>query len=226
MKRNTSRAHGLRQLDRIVDLITAEPMSAEQLADAMQCTKGNIVIYLRRLKAATPPRVHVYDHAPPVDHGGRPRPIYAAGDHPDEVFEAKRKPPLQYDRVARSNALILAALADTPMTAQALAELVNRSKSRTLRLLRTLREADPKQVYIAAWSESQSQGDIAPLYKAGNRPCKPKPKQSRAARYKKELANKEQHALNLAKRRARRRATSAATRSKSKPTTWLSALGA
>lgn len=223
MRRNTTREHGLRQLDRIVDLIAVEPMSAEQLADTMQCSRGNIVIYLRRLKAAEPPRVHVYDHAPPIDRGGRPRPIYAAGDHPDEVYEAKRKPTLTFNRMDRVIGLLLAALVE-PMTAQDLAVAINRSKSRTLKYLKTLREADVKQVYIAKWSEAEAQGDIAPLYMAGNRPCKPKPKQSRADRYKKERANKEQHALALARRRGRARANRAAN--KSNPATWFSVLGA
>lgn len=220
MKRNTRREHGLEQMNRMEAIIAIEPMSAEQLADAMGCTRSNIVIYLRRLRESTPPRAHIFDYAPPVEHGGRPRPIYAAGDAPDEEFIAKRKPK-QECRATRARALILSKLV-TPMTSAELSSMIHLSKSRTLKYLKELREGETRQVYICSWSTADARGDIAPLYKLGNLPDKKKPRQTRAERYKKERANGVQHALSLARRRARSRANTAAASPKVK--TWFSSL--
>lgn len=197
--KNFSVGRGLRNEARITALLTGQQLSNQQIADTLSMCRDSAIIYTRRLRDCTPKRIYLsgWLHAPK----GKPAPLFTAGDLPDLEYVPTRKRKL-HDRVQVQIKRITAALAK-PKTAIQLAEAISRSLSRTHKYLTMLR--DDRKVYIADWQHPGKRGDLAPIYALGKLPDVPKPQQSRADRYQKEISDPSRRFRMETARRARYR---------------------
>jgi predicted ArsR family transcriptional regulator len=193
---------GERQMLRILDVVTKSPSTARQLAGRLSISGSAILIYTKRMRTAH--RLHISDHI--HSGGGRPAPIYAAGDLPDVEFVPRRKPKVR-DRKTVQRERVIKAFHE-PATAEQVASSMNLTASRARFYIKELR--DQKKLYIKEWRSPLGRGDLTPVYALGNRPDKPKKRQTRAERYQLELADPDKHSRILAKRRARDWASRAA----------------
>jgi predicted ArsR family transcriptional regulator len=211
---NYQQYRGERQIARILAAVANEPMTARELAAHVNLHVSSVLIYTQRLMAE-PRQLRVAAYAP--CSRGKPAPMYGPGDAPDVDYIGTRKPRVG-ERLEKQRARVLAAMA-SPCTAEQLGVKLSLTVSRARVYIRELRKA--KQAYIQSWASPPARGDLAPVYALGSKADKPKPRQSRALRYKLEKADQDRHDRNLAKRRARYDVAKAVAR----PNTWLSALG-
>lgn len=220
MKKNVAnhvnKNHGLAQMDAMVAMLTESALTTSQLAERMECSTANVYLYLERLRADA--RVFIESHIAPFD-GGRPSPRFRAGNQPDAEYVRKSKPrnKVPVDRIAIGIERVRAALAE-PRTAEEASHLSFMTAGRVRHYIGLLRAAEG--CFIKDWRHPGKRGDLAPVYALGKGRDKKKPRQTRAARWKREKANV--HAID--ERNAKRRAAYAVAKHTKQPTTWLSAL--
>jgi predicted ArsR family transcriptional regulator len=216
-KGEPQKQRGERHRARMLELMEAEAQSVLELAQALRITPKAIYDHLNRLMAS-PRRVYVAGHR--KGERGRPQPLYKAGDLPDAEYVTCRKPKLPEPIVITQTARIVALLAEEPRTSAQISEAISRSTSRVNKYLSELRAEGRKQVYIAGWQHPGKRGDLAPIYALGDLQDAPKPHESRADRYRKEVAT---HELR-SRKNAKRRATEMAKRTRIDPQNPFSAL--
>jgi predicted transcriptional regulator len=112
---------------------------------------------------------------------------------------------------------ILDALDQAPSTSDQLAELMPACQATAIKTLRLMRDA--KIVYIKRWVGGNA-GRYKPVYAIGNRPDKPEPKMTTAARFVRLKANTERYELHKHKQNSRYRLRVV----RKTPQTWMSAL--
>lgn len=220
MKKNVAnhvnKNHGFAQMAAMVTMLTESAMTVNQLADKMECSTANVYLYLERLRADK--RVFIESHIARTD-GGRPAPLFRAGDKPDAEYIRKTKPrnKVPVDRLAVGIERVRAALSE-PRTAEEAGQLAFMTAGRARHYIGLLRAADG--CFIKDWRHPGKRGDLAPVYALGRGKDKPKPRQSRADRWKREKGD----VHKIDRRNAKRRAAYAASKATAKPNTWLSAL--
>lgn len=203
---------------RILDILASEPMTLRQLADKLGLSLDSLYIYRNRLSSA-PKRIYVSGYS---DTGARPAPLYAAGDLPDVEYVPARKPKLAEDRKTKQRNRLLELLKnDGEQTAEQAGIRLSLSTSRARFYINELRTSSLKQAYIKRWQHPGKRGDLAPVYALGNRPDAPKPRTTRAQRYKQEKSDQDKYDHILDQRRTRY----ALKRASSKPRSWAYALG-
>lgn len=220
MKKNVAnhvnKNRGLLQMAEMVVMLTDTALTVNQLAERMGCTTANVYLYAQRLRAEK--RIFIESYIA-RDDGGRPAPLFRAGNRPDAEYVRKTKPrnKVPIDRCAVGIERVRAAL-DVPRTAEEVGNLAFMTGGRARHYIGLIRAAD--DCYIKEWRHPGKRGDLAPVYALGKGKDKPKPRQSRADRWKREKADRQ--AIDL--RNAKRRANYAVAKHSAKPNTWLSAL--
>lgn len=187
---------GERRKQHILELTAERPMSARELAAAVHLTLSAVLLHTKAMMSETPRRMHIAALVPTGT--GKPTPLYGPGDHPDAVYEPVRKPKLP-DRVETRMGQLVELLEQGSCTAEQVALKMHLSISRAREYVRRLREM--RWAYIADWIKPQGRGDLAPSYALGMRPDKPKPRETRAERWRKERGDAEKYRRILAQRR-------------------------
>lgn len=213
---NYQAERGERQRGRIAWALRSAPLTAQQLADQLHLSRDAVLLHLRRMLDAEPRQVHV-DGYLPAPRQGKAAPLYGAGPGVDAEYPRYRKPKAE-DRVEARIATMVELLAE-PRTSGQLGELMHLSASRVCVYLAGLRAEG--RIYIKAWASPPGRGDLSPVYALGKRKDKAKPRQSRAERYKLEIADPERHEDMLARRRTRY----SLIKAKSRPNGVFGALG-
>lgn len=213
---STAKEIGDRQKQKILDQVAEKPMSARDLAGKVHLTLAGVLFHTKQMMRETPRRLRIADY----EHRGqgKPAPLYGPGDAPDAVYEAKRKPKLP-DRVEARMGQLVEALERGSYTADQLGLLLHLSASRVRKYIRDLR--DMRWAYISEWLAPEGRGDLAPVYSLGMKVDKPKPRQTRAERYRKEKGDPEKYRRLLAQRRHLYQRA----KLKQKPNTIFGALG-
>lgn len=193
---NYQKERGERQKHRILALVAAQPMSARELADAVHLTLTGVLIHTKQMMRETPRRLRIAAYRPTA--AGKPTPLYGAGSEPDAIYERKRKDK-QPDRVEARMAQLVQVLEDGPGTAEQLGMRMNLSTARAREYVRRLRAMG--WAHISDWVAPVGRGDLAPCYALGAKKDKPKPRQTRADRYRKERQDPEKYEHILAQRR-------------------------
>lgn len=220
MKKNidnhVNKNRGIEQMDKLALMLLDTPLTLGQISERMECTPENARLYLARLREDQ--RVFIESHISRCD-GGRPAPLYRTGSEPDAVYVRKGKPrnKVPIDRVAIGIERVRAALTE-PRTAEEVGQLAFMTAGHARHYIGLLRDA--VGCYIKDWRHPGKRGDLAPVYALGKGKDKPKPRQSRAARWRREKADRQ--AIDA--RNAKRRAEYATKKAVSKPNTWMSAL--
>ena len=193
---STSKEIGDRQKQKILAQVATQPMSARDLAAKVHLTVSAVLLHTKQMMSETPRRLRIagYD----ATGRGKPAPLYGPGDAPDAAYEAKRKPK-QPDRVEARMGKLVETLEQGSYTADQLGILLCLSASRVRKYIRNLR--DMRWAYISDWLAPEGRGDLAPVYALGMKADKPKPRQTRADRYRKERADPEKYSRILAQRR-------------------------
>lgn len=210
-----NKARGVANEQRILSLLSEQPMTLHELADAMGHSVASMYLYRTRLMAQ-PKRIHVCAYIP---NGHKPSPVYAAGGRPDVEFVGGRKPRQPEDRKTKQRRRLREVLEGQALTADQVGLKMHLSTSRARIYISELRALG--QAYIARWQHPGKQGDHAPVYALGNKPDAPKPRQSRAQRYKQEVGTPERHD----RLKSRRRLHYAIAKARQEPASWLTALG-
>jgi len=76
-------------LRRVVDLLQRTPMTAVELANALDLAPARARWYINHLRTATLKRVYIKRYVP--NFGGYPAPVYAAGNKPDAIYTPKTR---------------------------------------------------------------------------------------------------------------------------------------
>lgn len=180
----------------IVDTLRRREMDSHAIAAMFDVSVSMAYKYIKALRAEK--RIHVKGFV--ANPSGRPQTIYAAGPGVDAVYPAKSvRKPRQPDRRAARLESIIVLIAAKAMTARELGEAIHMTPSRTRGYVSQLRKEG--RAYIAGWQHPGHRGDLAPRYKLGSKPDTPKPRESRAERYRKEVSDPDRHARILAKKR-------------------------
>lgn len=203
---------GERQENRILEALAVQPMTTSQLSTALHLSVPRVNTYIPRLRAAS--KVYTFDF---VVSGSFHVPVHALGNKPDasrvRVKDIPKPPRVEAQTIRVRDFL------KTAHSAEQVALHLGVTVSRARVYIRKLRKLG--EVYIKEWLNMHGQGDLTPFYELGNRPDAPKPKRTRADRYRKEQADAEKYERVLAKRRARYHVAKA----KSRQNTWAGALG-
>lgn len=213
---STSKEIGDRQKQKILALVGAQPMSAKDLAGKVHLTLSGVLIHTKQMMAETPRRLRIAGYV--LGGPGKPTPLYGPGGEPDAVYEAKRKPK-QPDRIETRMGQLVEVLQEGEFTVEQLALRMHLSLSRVREYVRRLR--DMRWAYISSWIAPDGRGDLAPAYALGIRADKPKPRKTRAQRYREERADPEKYRRILAQRRHLHQRA----KLKQKPNTIFGALG-
>lgn len=192
---NYQAARGIRQEMRILASLKESPKTSKQLAESLSIGLSNVSIYTCRLREAG--QIHIGTYAPVKI--GRPAPLWALGDGVDAVYEAKRKQ--KQLPVIESRMVKVRAFLTEPRTALELANHLCVTPGRARFYLKLLREE--QGVFICDWRHPGKRGDRAPVYKIGRKFDIPKFGETRAERYRKEMADPDKKARIIAKRQAR-----------------------
>lgn len=187
---------GERQKQRILELTAVAPMSARDLAAAVHLTVSAVLLHTKAMMRETPRRMHIAALVPAGK--GKPTPMYGPGDLPDAVYEPVRLPS-KPDRVETRMGQLVELLEQGSCTAEQAALKMHLSISRAREYVRRLR--DMRWAYIADWIKPEGRGDLAPSYALGIRADKPKPRETRAERWRKERGDAEKYRRILAQRR-------------------------
>jgi hypothetical protein len=215
---------GEARAQQLVDALSAKPMTVEQLAAELGMCVSSIAIYVARLRTE-PKRIYVSGYARRTS--GMPAVIWSAGAQPDVEFVPLSMPTRKTSAAERIEQ-VLALLTESPRTLRELGDAMHMVRRAAGRYLTILRNQDDKRVYIKAWLHpsvgfpGQRAGAWAPVYAVGSKPDKPMPAketsaQRHARRYKRPEI-REAEAL-------RRKRDYILKKARSKPTTWLTALG-
>lgn len=213
---STSKEIGDRQKQKILAQVATQPMSARDLAAKVHLTVSAVLLHTKQMMSETPRRLRIAEYD--ATGRGKPAPLYGPGDAPDVAYEAKRKPK-QPDRVEARMGKLVETLEQGSYTADQLGILLCLSASRVRKYIRNLR--DMRWAYISDWLAPEGRGDLAPVYALGMKADKPKPRQTRADRYRKERADPEKYSRILAQRRHLHQRA----KLKQKPNTIFGALG-
>lgn len=208
---------GQRQEQRILGSLAESPKTSRQLADLLSVSLSNISIYTRRLRSAG--QVHIAGY----ESCGirRPAPQWGVGALPDAEYVPTRCPvpvPTAADRLAQARQLLKAGHTSTELGKQ-----MSITRGRAQKYIQMLREPDAqgrRNVQIIGWRHPGKRGDLAPIYKVGCGEDTPKPRETRAERYRKEVADPDKRAHLLSKRRAQYRIDKA----RQAPQPWFAAL--
>lgn len=127
-------------------------------------------------------------------------------------------------RSLRNIQRMIALLAEKPMTRPQLSAALFMSRPATFRYLHHLRAADNKRIYVKGFLRTQ--GCRAPIYALGSKPdaIEP-PRDSRIVRRQRERASLLADVDRLDRHRAKKAIIKKIARARSKPQSWLSALG-
>jgi predicted ArsR family transcriptional regulator len=207
---------GERQKQRILELTAAKPMSARDLAGAVYLTVSAVLLHTKAMMRETPRRMHIAALAPTGT--GKPTPLYGPGDLPDTIYDPVRKPKLP-DRVETRMGQLVELLEQGSCTTEQAAIKMHLSHSRAREYMRRLREMG--WAYITDWIKPEGRGDLAPSYALGMRADKPKPRETRAERWRKEKGDAEKYRRILAQRRHLEQRA----KLRAKPNTIFGALG-
>lgn len=194
------RSRNERQVKRITAALTESPMTRNQLAAKLYLSGYSIIYYMRQMRRDG--LVYIAGH---FHHAkkGQPAPIYALGNLPDAVYDpaSRVKPDTKPGRPA---AAIRQAEALQHLKAAHSSEQLGKrmfvSQARARFYIGKLK-AEGK-VYILRWDAPPARGDQIPVYMAGKRKDAVKVQQTRAERYKLEMANPEKAERIITKKRA------------------------
>jgi len=180
----------------IVDTLRRRLMDPSAIAELLGVSVAMAHKYVKALRDAR--RIHIKEFI--GNPRGRPKTMYAAGPGVDAVYPAKsaRKPRQPDRRTARMESII-DLIAAKAMTAHAIGEAIHMTTSRARAYVSELRKQ--KRAFIESWQHPGHRGDLAPRYKLGAKPDAPKPRETRAQRYRKEISDPDRHARILAKKR-------------------------
>lgn len=203
---------GERQKRRIVAACGGEPLTAQQIAEALFMSAVSVRRYLPAL-LEKPRLIHV---AGWERTGSRPAALYAAGVGRDAPFSRARKQ--RKTPSADTQLETVAKLLEAPMTSHAVGKALGVTTNRARFYICMLRKQ--KKVRITEWWPSE--GSPIPVYVQGNQPDRPRPKRmTRAEIYKQDKADAEKNDYLL----ARRRMLNAEASAKRKPKGIFAALG-
>jgi predicted transcriptional regulator len=198
-----------RQHARIMELITADALTAQELADRIYLDRGTVNLYLKQMRADK--QIHIAGHQY-NPQGGRAAPRYFVGDKPDAVY-VKTRAAKCGGQVAKRKRHLKKLIGERALSVSQLSRYMHLAQSQVRRYVRELRDA--KEVHIGGWGQLNA-GGFQPLYALGDRPDVPREKIPPAIRHK-EYRDRHRDAIN-ARRRFR-------DRLRANPNTWLSALG-
>lgn len=141
-----------RQEQKILAFIAEQPLTAKQLAEKLHITRDGVNIHLKRMKEEVPRRLYIADYEYSVV-GGKPGPLYAAGDKEDAVYVKSRAPKCdRKNQTAKIRQQIIDRLTYCPMTIQALALMLNLSHTWTRNYTDQLRAE--KKIYVLRWERN------------------------------------------------------------------------
>lgn len=212
------RERGERQENRILATLKECPKSSQEIATTLAMSRCNVELYMRRMHKQS--RVHISSHQ--RRHSGRPAPVWAVGKREDAEFVPNKFPsPVQSvaDRLVHVKEFL-----KSGCTSRELGIKLCVTRGRAQKYIQMLKEAavdGRKVIYIMGWRHPGHRGDLAPIYKMGNRPDVEKPKETRAQRYAKEKADEDKYERTLQKNRIRHRIAAA----KKKPQGIFAQLG-
>lgn len=181
-------ARAAEQEARILEELAAGPKCNRQLAIDLGLSRSGVMRYTNVMHTANPKRIHVCGFHEPAN-GGYSRPLYAAGDGVDLVYQPRhvKVPKKSTDRRAEKRAQILALL-QTPRTAKQIAARVHFSYCWLADYLVELRKE--KVIYIQKWTRPSRLGPHVAVYAIGDeRDAKRPGQETRAERYAKERAD-------------------------------------
>lgn len=168
-KRNT-REYGLLQERKIIDALRRKPMNRNEISEFLGISLHGTDVYMHRLRESNRIRVIDYERR----FGIRPRAIYTAGSGKSlEYVTSRVRKPTKEDRVQKNRETILEILA-TPQTAAEICEHIFVTHSRARKYIKNLR--DEKLIHVSGWRQTGSRGGWAPLYKAGAKKDKARPR--------------------------------------------------
>lgn len=222
----SSRARGEENARLVIDTLRRKPMTVRQLAEALGKSESGIALHLRNLRD-NPRRVHISSYYLAPGTQGQPAPVWSVGNRPHAEYVRINIPGRKITSTERREQ-ILALLAEKPRTMAQLAEAVHIVREAVGRHMRQLRDPTNKQVYIVRWkhpskvAEPGTGGDWAPVYAAGNKPDKKKPKRETSIERHQRLSMDDAY---KASRRKKRRAHYQIEKTRVKPNGIFAALG-
>lgn len=222
----SSRARGEANARLVIDTLRRKPMTVRQLAEALGKSESGIALHLRKLRD-NPRRVHISGHYLAPGAQGQPAPIWSVGNRPHAEYVRINIPGRKTTSEER-RAQILALLAERPRTAAQLAEVLHIVRECVLRHMQPLRTAENRQVYISRWQHPSkiakpgTGGDWAPVYAAGNKKDKVKPKRETSIERHQRLSLDEAY---KASRRKKRREHHQIEKTRARPQGIFAALG-
>lgn len=199
----------VRQRQRILALLDGQALSAQQIADRIHLTRDGVQIYLTRFRAEGLIRIASYLTN---RQGGRPAPCYQIGTAPDAAYVPTRVPQCVDMAAERIKQIKRALRGGKLLSAKELAAILGLHSARVRYYLRQMR--DDGIIRIGRYGKADA--GYLPLYVLGSGPDMPRPQLDVAAQNRNYRA-RHREAIN-----ARRRFKD---RLRSKPTTWLTALG-
>lgn len=222
----SSHARGEAKSRLIIDTLRRQPMTLHQLAEVLKISESGAKLQLNKLRAE-PRRVYISGHNPPPARRGQAAPVYSVGNRPDVEY-VRINIPGRKTTSAERRQQILDLLTERPRTMADLSEAMHIVREAVGRHMRVLRTQTPRLVYIRCWQHpskiaaSGTGGDWAPVYAAGVKPDKKKPKR--------ETPSERHHRLSLddaykAERRKKRVAKYQIEKTRKKPHGPFAALG-
>lgn len=178
------------QRGRILAALEDGPLSALELAQRLHLTKDGVLRHLASMQQA-PRMIRIAAYR---NTGGRPTPLYGAGEREDAPYISTRVPK---GRVTseQQQARILKLLKKEPLSAAALSDRINLRRV-GIHITR-LRKA--KRIYVLRWQPTTA-GYPSPVYAVGDQPDAPRPptmseKEKRARAWAKLKADPARHDL-------------------------------
>lgn len=222
----SSHARGEAKSRRIIDALRNNPMTTRQIAEALDISESGAALQLRKLRD-NPRRVHISGYYLSPGTQGQPAPIYSVGNRPHAEYTRINIPGRKTTSAERRQQII-DLLTERPRTMAELSEAIHIVREAVGRHMRMLRKPGSKQVYIRRWQHPSKiaapgvGGDWAPVYAAGDKPDKKKPRAETPSERHQRLSKDDAY---KAERRKKRRAHYAIEKTRKKPNSIFAALG-